>query len=138
MADNKNTKNYIIKGKKIFANVPKLKADELIAVKNYITLGYELVEEKVKKGITKKEMLINLPDNSEVKADFEKAYGIKAKEIKENNEEAIKTLVSLARKYGIEPKTKKGKGDYVAGYHLACQIYAKWENENKTTTTTEE
>ena len=47
-------KNYTIDGKKVYATVKKLSAADLKEIKNYLALGYELVDVEPKK-ITKEE-----------------------------------------------------------------------------------
>lgn len=117
--------NYKAEGKKIFADIGKLSEAELKAVKNYIALGYELVEQKFTKVITKEKMLEELKADEEAKSDFEKAYGIKKDEIKENAE----LITKLEKKYGIKTKTKAG--DDIVGYHLACQVFSKWKKKKR-------
>lgn len=121
--------NYKIKDNRIIADISKLTEEELLAVKNYRALGYELEAKTFKKGITKNEMLEELQADKEVLKDFKTAYNIKATEV-ENNLDIIN---ALKEKYGIKIVTKSGKnaGKYIAGYHLACQIYTKWKKENK-------
>lgn len=121
--------NYKIKNNRIIADISKLTEEELLAVKNYRALGYELESKTFKKGITKDEMLEELKADKEVLKDFETAYNIKAKEV-ENN---IDIITALKDKYGINIITKSGKnaGKYIAGYHLACQIYTKWKKNTK-------
>ena len=117
---------YTIKGKKIYGEIKELTEKELQEVKNYLAFGYSFIEES-KRGITKAEMLEELEKDPEVKKDFETAYSIKAKEVKDY----IDTIEGFKKKYGINIKIKKGenKGKYVVGYHLACQIYTKWKKE---------
>lgn len=115
--------NYKVKDGKVFADVSKLTEEELKAVKNYISLGYTLTQKEFKKGITKDEMLNKLSAAPEVKKDFETAYSIKLKNI----EDFAGVIEELGKKYGIRTKTKEGKP--VVGYHLACQIFSKWDRE---------
>ena len=117
--------NYKVSGDKILADVSKLTEEELNAIKNYMALGYELVDKKFKKGITKEEMLKELASDEDAKKDFETAYSIKKDEIK-NKADIIK---AFEVKYGIKTKTKADED--IVGYHLACQIYTKWSKKNK-------
>ena len=117
--------NYKVNGNKVFADVSKLTEEELNAVKNYMALGYELVNKEFKKGITKAEMLAELASDEDAKKDFETAYSIKKDEIKDKAD----TIKAFEVKYGIKTKTKAGED--IVGYHLACQIYTKWSKKNK-------
>lgn len=113
--------NYKIEEKKIIADIVKLTSDELKAVQNYVALGYTLVEKEKPKGKSKAEMLEDLKDFADYKKDFETAYSLKAKEQDKN----IETIKSLKEKYGIKTKSN-------TGFHIACQIYAKWKKAQKT------
>lgn len=121
--------NYKIKGNTILADIDKLTEEELTTLKKYRALGYEIENKVFKKGISKEEMLEELEADKEVKADFETAYSIKASAIKKNDKAVIDTIKSFKDKYGINIVVKKGKneGNYIVGYHLACQIYNKWK-----------
>lgn len=48
-------KHYIVEGNKVIADVAKLNEKELAAVKNYIALGFSLVEPKKEKKVAKAE-----------------------------------------------------------------------------------
>ena len=112
--------NYKIEEKKIIADIGKLTSDELKAVQNYVALGYTLVEKPKAKAKTKAEILKDLENFAEYKQDFETAYSLKAKEEEKN----IDIIKSLKTKYGIKTKSN-------TGFHIACQIYAKWKKDNK-------
>ena len=123
----KKVLNYTVskKNKKIFADVGKLTEEEINIVKNYTSLGYELVNKELKKGVSKEQMLKELASDEDAKKDFETAYSIKKDEI----EDKADIINELAVKYGIKTKTKAGND--IIGYHLACQIYTKWSKKNK-------
>ena len=112
--------NYKIKDNKIIADIGKLTAEELQAVKNYKALGYELVEKaKSTSSKSKAEMLEDLKDFPDWKKDFETAYTLKAKEEEKNKG----IIAELKNKYEIKTKSN-------TGFHIACQIYAKWKKAN--------
>lgn len=124
----KSTGNYKVKGNKIICNIANLTDAELEVVKKYRALGYEIQEAKESNNPTKEEMLANLKDTKYFD-DYNTAYSLKQKDIKNKDAETIKCMEALAKKHGIDPKTKKG--EYMSGYHLACKIYGIWKKEIK-------
>lgn len=79
-------KNYKISGKKIYAVVPNLKAAEIKAIKNYVALGYEIVEveapkkEKKESAYTAEKVVAFLKQkgNEELFAEYERRYNEQA------------------------------------------------------------
>lgn len=123
----KSTENYKVKGNKIICNIVNLTDEELEIVKKYRALGYE-IQEKKGNSPTKATMLENLKDTKYFD-DFNKAYSLKQKDIKDKKADTIKYIEELATKYDINVKTKKG--EYMSGYHLACKIHGVWKKDNK-------
>lgn len=127
----KRKPHYYTDGLKIFVEIDKLTESELKTVKNYIALGYELIEiiEAKKETVSVEEMSEELTANREMKKDFDFcAFDVKAKDMKDKNENYNK-VVEIAKKYGVRYQTKDGN-DY-APYFIACQIYNKWKKENE-------
>lgn len=127
----KKKQHYYLDGTKIFVEIEKLNEKELQAVKNYLALGYELIEvhEAKKETLTVEEMSEELTANREMKKDFDFcAFDVKSKDMKDKNEKYNK-VVEIAKKYGVRYQTKDGN-DY-APYFIACQIYNKWKKENE-------
>lgn len=125
-----NKKNYTVKGDKIIADILNLTDEEIAEIAKYRAIGYTVVAKKPSKAPTKAEMLEALEADKKVKDDFEKAYAIKKKEL--DDEKTQEFIAKLVEEYkGIKTKTKKGEA--VAGYHLACQIYSIWKKTNKKT-----
>lgn len=127
----KRKPHYYTDGLKVFAEIEKLTENELKIVKNYIALGYELIEltEAKKETISVEEMSEELTANREMKKDFDFcAFDVKSKDMKDKNEKYNK-VVEIAKKYGVRYQTKKG--DDYAPYFIACQIYNKWKKENE-------
>lgn len=120
-------KNYTVKGDKIIANILNLTDEEIAEIAKYRAIGYTVVAKKPSKAPTKDEMLAELATDEKdkkVKEDFEKAYKIKKKEL--DNKETQEFIAGLVKDYeGLKTTTKKGEA--VAGYHLACQIYSLWK-----------
>lgn len=127
----KRKPHYYTDGLKVFAEIEKLTENELKIVKNYIALGYELIEltEAKKETISVEEMSEELTANREMKKDFDFcAFDVKSKDMKDKNDKYNK-VVEIAKKYGVRYQTKNGN-DY-APYFIACQIYNKWKKENE-------
>lgn len=104
-------KSYSVSSKKltITADVASLKKEDLEVVKNYIALGYKLVNKKIKSSKSIEEMRKELEADKEALEAFNKAY---------------------------EEKTKKAKkGEKIpfkeTGFGKACKIYNEWKKNNK-------
>ena len=120
----KKKKNYTVKGDKIIANILNLTDEEIAEIAKYRAIGYTVVAKKPSKAPTKDEMLAELATDEKALEDFEKAYKIKKKEL--DNKETQEFIAKLVKDYeGLKTTTKKGEA--VAGYHLACQIYSLWK-----------
>lgn len=102
----KAKKNYSVsnKNKTITAKVAELSAEELTVVKNYIALGYELIDKKVAKSLSIDEMRAALSVDAETLEKFNAAY-------------AKKTTGKVAFKE--------------TGFAEACKIYNEWKKANK-------
>ena len=102
----KEKKNYSVSSSKmtITADVATLNEQELSAVKNYMALGYKLVNKKLSKSLSIDEMRAELAADADTLKAFNAAYG---------------------------EKTKKGAGFKETGFGKACKIYNEWKKNNK-------
>ena len=117
-------KNYTVKGDKIIADILNLTDEEIAEITKYRAIGYTVEPKKPSKAPTKDEMLAELATDDKALADFKKAYKLKKKEL--DNKETKEFIARLVKDYeGL--KTTTTKGEAVAGYHLACQIYSLWK-----------
>ena len=101
----KEKKNYSVSNKNmtITAEVATLGEKDLAAVKNYVALGYKLINKKVAKSLTIDEMRAKLAADEETLKKFNEAYAKKTKGKKEFKE---------------------------TGFAEACKIYNAWKKEN--------
>ena len=99
-------KNYSVSNYKmtVTAEVATLSEEDLKAVKNYVALGYKLVNKKLPKSVSVDEMRAALAADKDTLAKFEAAYAKKTK----GNVEFKKT-----------------------GFAEACKIYNEWKKANK-------
>ena len=104
----KEKKNYSVSNKNmtITADVATLGEKDLAAVKNYVALGYKLINKKVAKSLTIDEMRAKLAADEETLKKFNEAYAKKS-----------------------EGKGKKAFKE--TGFAEACKIYNAWKKENK-------
>lgn len=92
---------YKVEGKKIIADITKLKEKDIKAINNYLALGYELEEPPKPKSITVDEMRDALSVDAEALKEFNKIYG-----------------------------TKAVKGE-TAPFFKACKFYNDWKKKHK-------
>lgn len=100
-------KNYEIVGKKIIAKVGSLTEKQLVVIRNYLALGYELEEYKPDSELYKKENIIAyLKKYFDEKAveDFEN----KAKELNQNGKTYANDVI-LKDENGEDVKDENGK-----------------------------
>lgn len=121
-------KNYKVLAdeKTIKVDMKNITPEEKAIVKNYVDFGYTVVEwnRSNKKAPSNEEMYEKLKGiDEEIAKDFETCLALKPK----SSDKEKKAVKEIAKKYDVKTTTKTGK-EY-AGYHIACQIYAK--NKNK-------
>ena len=102
----KEKKNYSVSNKNmtITAEVATLSEKDLAVVKNYVALGYKLINKKVTKSPSIDEMRAELSVDAETLKKFNAAYA----------------------------KKTKGKVAFKeTGFSEACKIYNEWKKANK-------